>query len=391
MKNGTYIALSFGNKDDLRDYLGRAMMGNMIAGNLDGNLERVAFHINDIEKIINRFDANLVFSNDTNQLLLDLEGNVCPVQNFNVGDDIRPYFIVMNTGVVFNISEYKIIFDTEGLSNDLISGIDVTGKKHLCRLYSSPYEKESQDDREINIDEIDEKIKMGCLSQDDLESLKYMIQKMREGEFFELLTMEFSGKIKDVAKELIDFRKDIQERLEPDIVEIASKDIPEASNQLEGINDTLEESTMKIMDINEEQMEKAGKQIKNLELLISGNGNGSPRIDNLDDALQTLNQQVDLLKEIEHCSLKMMEPLSFQDLVGQRIQRIISLVRSMELRIEELIVSFGIKLRKHKEDPGKSYEDLNKEVDNFMTELKGPQRGGEGLDQAGIDDILNAL
>jgi hypothetical protein len=93
-----------------------------------------------------------------------------------------------------------------------------------------------------------------------------MIKKLKEGEFFELLTMEFSGKIKEVAKELIDFRKDIQSKIEPDIVEIASKDIPEASNQLEGINETLEKSTMKIMDINDAQMELAQNQFQALEL-----------------------------------------------------------------------------------------------------------------------------
>ncbi|MFC1862532.1 protein phosphatase CheZ [Thermodesulfobacteriota bacterium] len=366
-------------------------MGNMIMGNLDGNLERVAFYISEIGQIISRYDADLVFSNDEPQMFLAVEGDVCPVQNPINRDDIRPYFIVLNSGIAFNTSDYQVIFNVEELSNNLISGIDVSGKKHLCSLYSATCEKISQEDRDINIDDIDKKIKAGCLSQDDTDSLKDMIQKLRDGEFFELLTMEFSGKIKEVAKELIDFRKDIQERIEPDIVEIASRDIPEASNQLEGINDTLEESTMKIMDINEEQMEMANKQIKTLETMISGNGNGRPAINDFEEALQILNQQVDTLKEIESCSLKMMEPLSFQDLVGQRIQRIIKLVRSMELRIEDLIVSFGIKLKKHKEDPGKSYEDLNQDVDSFMTELKGPQRGGEGLDQAGIDDILNAL
>jgi chemotaxis regulatin CheY-phosphate phosphatase CheZ len=86
-----------------------------------------------------------------------------------------------------------------------------------------------------------------------------------------------------------------------------------------------------------------------------------------------------------------MEPLSFQDLVGQRIQKIIKLVRSMEHRIEELIVSFGIKLKNHKEDPTKSFDDLNKDVEVYLSELKGPQREGEGLDQDGIDDLLSNL
>jgi chemotaxis regulatin CheY-phosphate phosphatase CheZ len=204
--------------------------------------------------------------------------------------------------------------------------------------------------------------------------------------------MEFSGKIKEVAQELINFRKDIQERIEPDIVEIASRDIPEASNQLEGINETLEESTMKIMDINEELMETANNKANDLEFLISGDGNQEDGgIKTFDEAMEALEGQVKILRDIGSMSMQLMEPLSFQDLVGQRIQRIIKLVRSMEIRIEELIVSFGIRLQKHKEDPSKTYEDLNRDVDIYLTELKGPQREGEGLDQAGIDDLLEGL
>jgi chemotaxis regulatin CheY-phosphate phosphatase CheZ len=231
-------------------------------------------------------------------------------------------------------------------------------------------------------------------TNDDAEDLKNVISKLRNGEFFELLTMEFSGKIKGIARELIEFRKDIQTRIEPDIVEMAAKDIPEASNQLEGINETLENSTMKIMDINDAQMESANRQYKKLERLLARKevtDDGVITGIELKEAITSLEEQLNVLKNIEQSSLNMMQPLSFQDLVGQRIQRIIRLVRSMELRIEELIVSFGIKLQKHKEDPLRTYDDLNRDVDQYLSDLKGPQRAGEGLDQAGIDDLLAGL
>jgi len=146
------------------------------------------------------------------------------------------------------------------------------------------------------------------------------------------------------------------------------------------------------MDINDEQMELAHNQFQILETYLSQNSNADDTSDmTLDEAVKIIESQLETLKNIESGSLKMMEPLSFQDLVGQRIQKIIKLVRSMELRIEELIVSFGIKLKNHKKDPTKSFDDLNKDVEEYMTELKGPQRAGEGLDQSGIDDLLNGL
>ena len=100
---------------------------------------------------------------------------------------------------------------------------------------------------------------------------------------------------------------------------------------------------------------------------------------------------MEVLKTIGDLSLSMLEPLSFQDLVGQRIQRIIQLVKSMEVRIEDLVISCGIKIQKYKEDPSKSFHELECDVENYRAELQGPQREGEGLGQGDIDDLLATL
>ncbi len=369
-------------------------MENVVMGNLDGEIERVAFDTRDIENIVTRYGSSLVFSAGDPGLFLELNGNIFPVQGQVNRDDIKPYFIILKSGIALNSSDYRILFNVKKLPNGLLSGTDVTGKHHLCKIYSNgKADKNTEEEQVITLNNIDEKLEAGELTQLDIEELKTMIQKLRQGEFFELLTMEFSSKIKGIARELIDFRKDIQEKIEPDIVEIASKDIPEASNQLEGINETLEESTMKIMDINEAQMESASKQVKTLESFLDkdGKGKGIQVGLSLEEAIKVIEGQMDVLRQIEDHSMRMMEPLSFQDLVGQRIQRIIQLVRSMESRIEEMIVSFGIRLKKYKEDPTKTYDELNHDVDVFMSELKGPQREGEGLDQAAIDDLLESF
>lgn len=297
-------------------------------------------------------------------------------------------------GLSYNSIDYQILFNIEELPNNIISGINVTGQKYLCKAYMKSEEvRKAEKDRLLPACDSNEKIDTNEFSPEDTEQLKQVIQKMKKNEFFELLTMELSGKLKGVARELIEFRRDIQSKIEPDIVEIASRDIPEASNQLECINDTLEDSTMKIMDINEKQTEVAGSQLKILKSILYKERSGGENIVDitLEDAVKVIKEQIEILKMIEDQSLKMMEPLSFQDLVGQRIQRIIRLVRSMENRIEELIVSFGIKLKKHKEDPSRTYEELNRDVDLYMDVLKGPQRCGEGLNQDAIDDLLKNL
>jgi chemotaxis protein CheZ len=363
-------------------------MGNVLMGDLDGNTERLAFDTHEIEQIITRYKARVVSGTDENDYM-EFNGRIFPVKGVKNSEELKPYFIVLKSGVAFNASDYQLLFNTEDLPNSLVSGIDSSGKKYLCSRYMNGSRV-----METTVQKYTSSVNTQNLTSDETEKLKDVINKLKKGEFFELLTMEFSDKIKGIAKELIDFRKDIQTRIEPDIVEIASKDIPEASNQLEGINETLEESTMKIMDINEAQMEAANTHYRLLEQILVKNSDGEGNIAmglSLEEAIETIENQVSFLKEMEQRSLTMMEPLSFQDLVGQRIQRIIKLVRSMEIKIEELIVSFGIKLKKYKEDPEITYEELNKDVDEFMYELKGPQRAGEGLDQKSIDDLLNNM
>jgi len=367
-------------------------MKNVIMGNIDGDIEKVAFEPHDIERIIPRYGATLIFSAEGPEMLLELDGKIFSVQGSINKEAVRPYFIVLKSGIAFNSTDYQILFNIKELPNDLISGISVTGQKHLCKIHISAEEEKKDDkERKLSIKKQIENLEINDFSSEDAEQLKEMIQKMKKNEFFELLTMELSDKLKGVARELIDFRKDIQSKIEPDIVEMASRDIPEASNQLECINETLEESTMKIMDINEEQTEIAGGRLKALRSFLNQEVGGDSSGIKLADAIKVLNEQVDVLKMIEDRSLKMMEPLSFQDLVGQRIQRIIKLVRSMENKIEEMIVSFGIRLKRHKEDPNRTYEELNKDVDRYMSELKGPQRTGEGLNQDAIDDLLANL
>jgi chemotaxis regulatin CheY-phosphate phosphatase CheZ len=463
------------------------MMHNMIMGNLDGDLEKIAFDPTEIKQILNRQKVNAVVTGDNAELFLEVDGAVIPVvQSGN--RKVHPFFIILHSMEAFNVSDYQVLFDVHAVPDDFVRGLDVNGQEHLCRSHqpSDVVPQALSVEGEGGLEEIDE--------------LKNMIKNLKNNRFFEALTTEFSGKLKDIARELIDFRQDLHKRIEPEIVEIAERDIPEASNQLEGINETLEKNTMKIMDINDEQMETANRQLEEIRAVLEGPGSEGDTVDldrsaairiieeireqaprlpeeagqvisflmpdmekglemlrskaggeelkalmtepiatvkdlvvdfgdgeecmarlaelgsefegllsgcnglqeggnggkvaetlSLEEALDLIQRNKNALNKVSSLSLSMMEPLSFQDLVGQRIQRIIKLVKTMETRIEDLIISFGIKLQRHREDPSRSFEDLDRDVEVYKSELKGPQREGDGLEQDDIDALLDSL
>jgi len=443
-----------------------------IMGNLDGNYAKMAFDPAVVAKILHLDTADVVFSHQQRNHYLQIGEKVLRVENSNNGGPMGPYFILLQDHKVFNVKDYQLLFDLEPLPDGLISGRDIIGRKHLCQFYSLNTALEPDDGN--TVEELSRKIETGEISEKELDALKDLVSKMKQGEFFEALTMEVSGKIKEIAKELVEFRKDLQRKIEPSIVHLAEKEIPEASNQLEGINETLEKSTMRIMDINEEQLEIAQRHAEEMKALVEGGANAgttvdpaemcarirvaledlsddmgelrdlvlpsveameravgegntgerlwealSPAYQNLsfleteeedealvrlkglfEEAKETLSgdpspgdlqRQMQAFERIAQLSLSMLEPLSFQDLVGQRIQRIVRLVKTMESKIEDLIVSFGVKLQKHREDPSLTYEEVTEEAEELRSELKGPAREGEGLNQDDIDNLLASL
>jgi len=355
----------------------------MIMVSLDGNGDRMAFDVNLLERIVDQENTKLLQLPDDAGSLIEVDGRRYFVMGSSETNGTKPLFLLLRSGSAFRVKDYKLLFGVQNRSSRTVSGVDASGEEVSCVRW----EDDALKNMYFQSSDLEEKLAAVNANLEELRDLKETFSKLRNGEFFQALAMEFSGKIKEAAQEFIDFRNDFGKRIEPEIVRIAANDIPEASNQLEGINETLEESTMKIMDINEAVMGLAEEHCSRLETFLSNRKAEVPP----DRMVEILREEMEGLRQIQSLSLKMMEPLSFQDLVGQRIQRIIRLVKSMEVRIEDMIITFGFKVRRHKEDPEKSFEDLRKEVEQYKSDLKGPQRQGEGMDQAEIDDLLATL
>ena len=239
----------------------------------------------------------------------------------------------------------------------------------------------------------------GKLSDEEIEEISNFIKEsshIDDNMFFKNLTYEVSGDIKGLASLLIDFRRDLQSKVNPDLTDIATKYIPQAAGQLEGIIETTENAANKIMDnleTLEENMSEVKKTVtsfKNGKITILGKRKkiGAKSIEILLPVIEDVESRLENNLSVISDSFVQM---SFQDLTGQGIKRIIKLVSQMEEKLKNMVISFGIKIAEKENNPDMSAKELERIVEKKKSELSGPQKKGKGLDQKGIDELLANL
>ena len=86
--------------------------------------------------------------------------------------------------------------------------------------------------------------------------------------------------------------------------------------------------------------------------------------------------------------MRIMTTLSFQDLTGQRIKRIIEAIKKVEQIVLDLYLSTGLQMKAWAEEPEKDMKVLQAEVKQKVSELKGPQTK---VKQGEVDDLLAQL
>jgi len=196
---------------------------------------------------------------------------------------------------------------------------------------------------------------------------------------------------KQISTEMRQGLKDIFQR-----VSAASKGQPlpppnpdalflEASSQLDEVLKDTETATMTIMEIVERHLDLQEQNAALLGSLRDGAADTAP-IEQLEANNGMLGKDLTAL----------LTTLSFQDITGQRIKRVVSALNQIEAMVVELYVSSGLLLDAAEKDPSKNVEELQsearqavKEFNQGRTELKGPDKAG--VSQGAIDDMLSQL
>lgn len=161
----------------------------------------------------------------------------------------------------------------------------------------------------------------------------------------------------------------------------------EASDQLNEVVKATESAAMNIMDIVEKQLEQTEETAR---LLASQAG----KVD--DAALAQLQANNDNLAAD---LTSVLTTLSFQDITGQRIKRVMADLSAIESSVIELYLSSGVAMEVAEKNPEKTADEIkavaHKAVEDYgdakktNSELKGPTK--EAVSQTAIDAMLAQL
>lgn len=198
---------------------------------------------------------------------------------------------------------------------------------------------------------------------------------LTEGEFYRAVSTDLQQGLKSIYKEINSAASNAASS-EPIPAPAADEIFSEASSQLGAILETTETATESIMVLVEKHLDQSEQTMALLDRLENG-GNGA-EIAALRTGAESLGSDL----------MEIMTTLSFQDLTGQRIKRIVAALRQIEKVVFELYMSTGLSMKALEQNPDQSVEEIRQASKARASELKGPQAGASQTD---VDDLLGQL
>ncbi len=151
-----------------------------------------------------------------------------------------------------------------------------------------------------------------------------------------------------------------------------SQRIPEASLELSGVRDVTMDAANTMLELTEKVMEGQGRLAALLDGLKAERP--APALEEMGNIVEANNGSL----------VSMMATLSFQDMAGQRMDKVIKMVDEVESRILEILLHLGAGIEK-KEGAASSDKKLR------MLQMLQERRENTDLKQDLVDTILNDL
>ncbi|MDR1658811.1 MAG: protein phosphatase CheZ [Desulfovibrio sp.] len=162
----------------------------------------------------------------------------------------------------------------------------------------------------------------------------------------------------------------------------------EASTQLGEVLKTTENATMSIMEIVERHLDLQAESAAILERMRSGRAT---------KVLKERLREINVLLGQDLTTL--LTALSFQDITGQRIKKVVGALNEIERRVVDLYVSSGLVMEGAEKDPTRDAASLRDEADRAVEDFRNSRRSAPALkgpdanacSQNAIDDMLSQL
>lgn len=199
-----------------------------------------------------------------------------------------------------------------------------------------------------------------------------LTRALTEGEFYRSVSTDLQDGLKSIYREIN--AAALNGPTSTPATKVETDEIfSETSKQLQEILNTTEKATERIMVLVEKHLEYNEQTLA--------------LIDGLEPSDETRQLQGNA-QALDADLMEIMTTLSFQDLTGQRIKRIVSALQQIEKVVFELYMSTGLSMKALQENPDQSVEEIRQTSKARASELKGPQSAAS---QSDVDDLLSQL
>jgi chemotaxis regulatin CheY-phosphate phosphatase CheZ len=212
----------------------------------------------------------------------------------------------------------------------------------------------------------------------DLRGLVEAAQRMAEGDFQKLVTVEARGEVGQLARYINQTMRNLQQ-LDPELGG-SSRRLPQMTGHLSEVVRTTEQASLRVLDEIEQIVEGHAMMDREFQelaaLLRTEDGHGAQR----HAALETLTRLQELHGRAESRALEIMAAMEFQDITTQRIQKSIAALSEIQARLLRLLVLFNIP---PEEGGGTDVAGKWKALSEFATASE-----SRALDQGMVDRLL---
>lgn len=216
-----------------------------------------------------------------------------------------------------------------------------------------------------------------------------LTKSLLESEFYRRISTDMRSGLRRIYKEMSDARNAASPGTVPDIPDAAAekaaadKLFHDASEQLSAVLRQTEDAANTIMGVVEKHMDWQAESAELLEKARKGRITPT-EWQRLNEINQVLGDDL----------VALMTAMSFQDLTGQRIKKVVAAIKQLESTVLELYLSSGLMMKAYEEQPGQDLASLEEQTKAAVQDLKQKVEGSElkgpsaDANQQDIDDLL---